>query len=234
MNRINKEKYFEKKDKILEFIRIHEYEYQEMTGIMMMLIYKDIVLELPWNSIPRLLSQILSRFGVYHNGKDSYVEMFKLLEKYSFLQGNCCEIGAGMYPRLAELVAPQLKLRKGTLTIYEPNIILTKLENAKIVRERFKKDTNIDQVDTIYGLFPCKASIVIAEKAFEEDKNLMLAFCACDHSTKEHPKWLGKYWAEDFCMDYREKYGNEAEIINWPSPVGIDLPIMIRKKRKTK
>lgn len=231
MNGINREKYFKKKNEILKFIRSHEYEYEEMTLFMLILIMKDTVLERP---IPLELSQLLSKFGVYHNEEDHYIEMFKLLEKYSFLQGNCCEIGAGMYPRLSELVAPQLKLRQGTLTIFEPNIIVSKLDHAKIVRKQFKKDTNIDKIDTLYGLFPCEASIVMAEKAFEEDKNLMLAFCPCDHSTREHPKGIGKYWAEDFCMDYKEKYGKEVEIINWPTTIGYDLPIMLRQKQKKK
>lgn len=158
----------------------------------------------------------------------------KILEDYDLLKGNICEVGAGRYPRLAELVAPKIHTNNGTLTIYDPNVLFTEHKGIKVVKDKFTKSTNIDNIDTLYGLYPCDASIILAEKAFEEDKNLVLAFCACDHSTRKHMKWLGKYWAEDFCMDYREKYGSEAEIINWSSTLNNDHPIMIRRSSKQK
>ena len=179
----------------------------------------------------RISNGLWNWFSEGIGGKNAVSYLMKV-KKYSFLEGNCCEVGAGNYPRLAELTAPQIKLKKGTLTIYEPNILFTKIDNVTIIKDKFKKSTNINHIDTIYGMFPCEASITIAEKAFEEDKNLLLAFCSCDHSTKEHPKWLGTYWAEDFCMDYREKYGHEVEIIDWPTTIGIDFPIMVRQKIK--
>lgn len=43
-----------------------------------------------------------------------------------------------------------------------------------------------------------------------------------------------KYWAVDVCMNYREKYGKDAEIISWPSEIGIDFPILVRKSSKQK
>lgn len=229
---INIEKYFENKKKILAFIEKNRSKYITLGNWMKKFIEDDLVLSRSINKTPVVLMQILSKFNVYSDGYDPYKELAKLLEKYSFLEGNCCEVGAGNYPRLAELTAPQIKLKKGTLTIYEPNILFTKIDNVTIIKDKFKKSTNINHIDTIYGMFPCEASITIAEKAFEEDKNLLLAFCSCDHSTKEHPKWLGTYWAEDFCMDYREKYGHEVEIIDWPTTIGIDFPIMVRQKIK--
>lgn len=234
MKIIDEEKYFKNKIEILEFIKRNENVYQDLISFLEPAILLDLCLKLPASSMPPILSQVLSKFGVYKDGSDHYLEMLKLLEKYSFLEGNCCEIGSGRYPRLAELTAPQLKLREGTLTIYDPNTLFSNIENVTIIKEKFTKDTNIDRFDTLYGLYPCEAAITIAEKAFEEDKNLMLAFCSCDNSTKQHQKWIGKYWAEDFCMDYREKYGKEAEIINWPSTTGLDFPIMVRRSNKQK
>lgn len=224
---INKKNYFEKKNDILEFIIRYEKEYGIMALWMEEVIISDTILNLNSTNIPVSLAQILSKFNVYNHSKDEYIEMFKLLKEYSLLEGNCCEIGAGRYPRLAELTAPEIKLKNGTLTIYDPNTMISKMENVKIIKDEFRKNTNIDYIDTIYAMYPCEATATIVEKAFEEDKNLMLAFCGCNQTNQ---KWIGKYWAEDFCMAYREKYGQEVEIINWPSKTGIDLPIMVRHK----
>lgn len=235
MTVIDSEKYFSQKDNMLEFIDMNADQYGERVTMLKFTLDTDLSLALDrYNEIPVSLKQILSKFGVLKNGCDEYLEMFKLLEEYSFLEGNCCEVGAGIYPRLAELVWPQLKLRNGSLTIYEPNILLTPFDQVTIVKDKFTGDTNIDSIDTLFALYPCQASIAIAEKAFQEDKNLMLAFCGCNHSTKEHPKWFGKYWAEDFCDDYKEKYGDEVEIIPWPAITGNDLPIMVRRSSKQK
>ena len=184
--------------------------------------------------MPTYIAQLLSKFNIYNEGRDEYLEFIKLLEKYSFLQGNCCEVGAGKYPRLAELVAPKIKLNGGTLTIYDPKTSFPIIEDIKIIKENFTKNTNIDSIDTIYGLFPCQASIDMAEKAFEEDKNLLLAFCDCDHTTPKYQPWVGKYWAEDVCMEFREKYGKEAQIIKWPSPIKLDFPILVRESTNQK
>lgn len=235
MQIIDTERYFRMKNQILNFIIENEYKYGEYAGKLVMKLLTDEVLE-GRSRIPAPMSQILSSFGIYKVGSDEYQEMAKLLKKYSFLDGNCCEIGSGVYPRLAEETAREIKLRGGNLTIYEPNILFDRIKklnkNVIINRGEFTKETNIDDIDTLFALSPCDATITIAEKAFEEDKNLMLAFCACDHSTPEHPRWVGEYWAEDFCMDYKEKYGKEVEIINWPKKVGIELPIMVRRSSK--
>jgi len=184
--------------------------------------------------IPVIFQQIFSKFNIFLDNKDIYNEFVKILEDNNFLEGNICEVGSGRYPRLAELVASKVQTKKGTLTIYDPKILFTDFKGIKIVKSIFTKDSNIDDIDTLYGLYPCGSAITIAEKAFEEDKNLVLAFCRCNHSTKEHRRWLGKYWAEDFCMDYRKKYGDEAEIIHWPSQLDNDRPIMIRRSSKQK
>lgn len=237
MKVFNEEKYFSRKNEMIEFVMNHISQYQGKVGYNILgTLATDYFLQNPTNNIPVSTSvgELLSKFNIYNEGCDPYIEMAKLLDQYSFLEGNCCEVAAGDYPRLAELTIPKIKLNHGNLTIYEPDVIPCNIKDVKIVRERLTKDTDITQFDTLYGMFPCSATLSIVEKAFEEDKNLMLAFCDCNHSTKEHPKWIGKYWAEDLCMDYREKYGNEVNIIQWPSSMGSDLPIMVRRSKKYK
>lgn len=234
MGIIDKEKYFAKKVEMLNFIYCNRDKYGWFTFEIMDDIKEDIFIDSPISRIPMTYQQIFSKFGVFLDKKDIYKDFVKILEDYDFLKGNICEVGAGRYPRLAELVAPKIQTNKGTLTIYDPNVVFDEHKGIKVVKDKFTKSTNIDNIDTLYGLYPCDASVTLAEKAFKEDKNLVLAFCGCDHSSKDHIKWLGKYWAEDFCMDYREKYGKEAEIINWPSTLNNDRPILIRRSSKQK
>lgn len=119
----------------------------------------------------------------------------------------------------------------GKLTVYEPDILFTDF-NATFIKDKFTKKTDTSNIDTLFALYPCQATIAIAEKAFEEDKNLLLAFCSCNHSTPKYQKWLGKYWAEDVCMEFREKYGKEAQIINWPPEAEPSTPILVRESSK--
>ncbi len=236
MSEIDIEKYFERKNEMLNFVKNNKEIYNDISAEELELaIELDLGLVLPVYKTPSRLSQIFSKFEIYNNGKDYYLELVKLLEKYSFLEGNVCEIAAGRYPRLAELTAPKIKMNGGNLTIYEPNIILSQLDNITIIKDEFTKNSNIDKFDTLYALKPCEATITMVERAFEEDKNLMIAFCGCDNSTKKYPKWdVGKYWADSFCMEFKDRYNDETEIINWPSSTGIDTPIMIRQNSKTK
>lgn len=233
---IDVEKYFEVKKEMLNFVRENRKNYTDIIAKELEnYIELDLGLILPVFETPTVLSQIFSKFEIYENGKDYYIELLKLLERYSFLEGNVCEIAAGRYPRLAELTAPKININGGSLTIYEPNVILSQLDNTTIIKDNFTRNSNIDKFDTLYALKPCEATITIAERAFEEDKNLMLAFCDCNNSTVEYPKWeVGKYWADSFCMEFADKYEDEVKIINWPASTGIDIPIMIRQNSKIK
>lgn len=224
---INEEKYFEKKEEIINFIIQNSDKYGEYFSPLLDALNDDIPLEFQ-NQNPLLIRQLFSKFELYKEGKDEYQIILDLLESYGFLTGNCCEVGAGFYPRLSELVIKKLHVRNYHLTIYEPNIMFDNFK-AKIIKESFTKESNITNIQNLFALYPCEATITIAEKAFEEDKNLLLACCGCDHSTKQHPKGFSKYWAEDFCMDYKEKYGDKVKIINWPSHINNDFPIMVRK-----
>ncbi len=185
-------------------------------------------------SIPLRLRQLFSKFQVIYPEVDPYLFIYQLLKKFSFLNGNCCEVGAGFYPRLAELVLPTLEQNHHKLTVYDPELVLERLGNAKLVKDKFTSQTSMKDIDTIYGLFPCEATIPMIDKAILENKNLLLAFCGCDHSTPEHLKWVGEWWSEDVCMDYCEKYGKEIQILKWPDEYQIPFPIMVREKQKVK
>ncbi len=225
---IDREKYFEKKADMLEFVCENRKIFGDYFPSLLSFVVSDLGLELQ-EYCPMVIKQIFSKFDLYLDGADEYQMIAQLLKRYSFLNGNLAEVGAGFYPRLAEIILPSIK---GTLTLYEPNIHFTDFK-AKIVKDPFTWDSDISDIDTLYALYPCEATIPVLEKAFYDDKNVLLAFCDCNHSTIRHRKRGDHYWAHYVCEDYLDQYGEEIEILKWPSTVqNLDLPILVRKSSK--
>ena len=232
MGVIDYEKYYLKKEEMLKFIYSNQDKYDDRGIDKFRDIISDYYIDKNFWNIPVSYFQIFSKFGVFKEGQDIYLEFFKLLNELNFLEGNVCEVGAGGYPRLAEIMLPKIKLNGGTLTIYEPEILYTDFKGIKIVKEKFTEDTNIESIDTLVGLMPCIASESIVEQAFFENKNLLIGFCECDHSSRSGiKKGNNKYWAEALCNYYKKRYGNEAEILSLFDNIGVDIPIMVRHKR---
>lgn len=228
---IDIDKYFEHKGEIIEFIiRNHEKYGLTSTSKLMAAFSFDSVL-MPGMGLSHLELELLSKFGALRKEADVYKNFHELLRERNFLQGNVVEVGAGKYPRLCEVIMEDKPDELISVTAYDPCLVFDTIPRVKFVNKPFTKETDISEADTLYGLFPCDASITLIDKAIEENKNLMVAFCACDHSDSIHTKWIGKYWAEDVCMDYREKYGKCIEIDGWNREMGLDLPIMTYKKK---
>lgn len=258
MELIDREKLISNIDNIAEFIYQYDKEYTDMIKSLLVdciFVYGFEDDSIKWNKndgivdllktfsltalpnrydvIPTSLSQLLSKFNIY-NTNDLYLYMYELLKKYSFLNGNCCEIGAGKYPRLAEIISPDLEKNNHNLIIYDPKIVISRLSKTIIIKDRFTKKADFSNIDTIIGMLPCDATVDMTEKAFEEDKNILLATCGCNHTCRKHKIKDSDYWALDFCSDYKEKYGDEAIIEMWPSTYGIPYPILIRESSKQK
>ncbi len=232
MGVIDKEKYYLKKDEMLKFIYSNQDKYDDRGISKFKYILSDYFFDKKVCNIPVELLQIFSKFGVISEGKDIYLEFFKLLNELNFLEGNICEVGSGEYPRLAEIMLPKIKLNGGILTIYDPEILYTDFKGIKIIKEKFTKDTNIESTDTLVGLLPCLASETIVEKAFLENKNLLIGFCGCDHSSRNgFKKGNNKYWAEALSNYYKQRYDNEVEMFSWSDNIKLDYPIMARHKR---
>jgi len=237
-NAIDHEKYYDKKKEMIDFLISNIDKYQDLSMLLTSFIIDNSFINAYEMNIPVSLSQIFSKFGVFKEGFDPYIEFKKILDRYSFLddeRGNYCEVGAGIYPRLSEIIMPSIDMNHGSLTIYDPNCMFSLSENIHIINEEFTKDTNIKEIDTLYALYPCEATITVVEKAFEEDKNLVVGFCNCDHSDIKYPCTDEyKYWADGVCKIYERMYGSDLDIIGWPSSMKNDLPIMVRRSTKHK
>ena len=239
---IDKKKLRRKKGKIIEFINNHDYsDYLQDMFIGNILSGTD--------EITCGLYQLYSKFGVIEKHKNIYLYFLSLMEYYKFLSTNCCEVSAGRYPYLAEIIYPKLRKNKKSLTIYEPDTVVDKIFDVDIKKEFFTKDTDIEDIDTLYGTFTCEATIEMVESTLVKDKNLLISLCDCNLSTEKYPfsfepyfsrkynEQLSKYgyvrefprvcWYESFCDLIKKEYGSRIQVLNWPSIYGIKEPILL-------
>lgn len=241
---INIEKLRLYKDEIINFLNQKSYpEYEKDDCI------KRILKET--NNIGLVLYQLYSKFGIIDQEKDIYFYFYKLLSKYNLLNTNCCEVAAGYYPRLSEIVYPTIKNNNKQLTIYDPKIIVDKLFDTTIKKEEFNKETDLNGIDTLFGTFTCEATIDMVEQALMYNKNLLISLCPCNHETEKYPMnsqyYLNKkindiinkkgsisleelpfvYWYDCFCDMIKKEYGDRIKILNWPSIYGREEPILL-------
>ena len=121
-----------------------------------------------WDSmdevVPDVLMQLYSEFGILKN--NLYLEhLNKLKEKFD-ITGNILDIGSGVIPAFGNLVAKeQLKIGSGTITLYDPMIILdkTKYPNMRLVKKEFTLNTDVHDFNLITGILPCGATEDIIE-----------------------------------------------------------------------
>lgn len=229
---INKEKYLEEKDNILKFLKEHKYLYDDRDYEMIIsLISFDILLDNERYSSNCDIAALLSKYNIFTDENDRYLMFYKMLEELDFIKGNSIEIGSGPYPRLAEVIEDNHKRKDYNLTIYEKCEVFRLSKDIKVVKEAFTSSTNIKDVDNIFSIMPCEASIDITLKGIEENKNMLIAYCGCDHSNKIYPKYRKRYWADNFCYMMKERYGNDIEITGWKPLKDEKMPILIHKKR---
>ena len=105
-----------------------------------------------------------------------------------FLEGNCCEVAAGSYPRLAELVYPALKLKQGSLTIYDPHLCFSLFNKGVVAKkEKFTTKTNIDGISSSFSsstlgrdsLIMVRESTSTKEKRLSK-KSIIIVFAEAD------------------------------------------------------
>lgn len=232
---IDKEKYLKEKNNILKFLIDNRYLYEKQKYEMILsIIGFDILLDNEGWSANCDIAALLSKYNIFTEGNDRYLMFYKMLEELDFIKGNSLEVGSGPYPRLAEIIKDNHQRRDYNLTIYEKCNVFKTSKDIKVVKDAFTSSTNIEDVDNIFSIMPCEASIDITLKGIEENKNMLIAYCSCDHSNKMYPKYRKRYWADNFCSMMKERYLNDIEITEWEYLKGENIPILIHKKRVSK
>ncbi len=222
---INPEKYIENKGKIIDFVVDNSDKLPRGFA-------ESFVRRVGFN-IPLVMEcfdyaelELFSKFGILCEEKDLYKQFSKILRDRGLLRGNILEVGAGFYPRLGEVIMEDKPAELVRITSYDPELIVDTMSGVKLVKEPFTKSTNLDDVGTIIGMFPCGASRLMIDRAINENKNLLLAFCGCDHSDNEISAEYGDLWADAACRYYKEKCGDDMQIFSWSNEVELSYPIM--------
>jgi hypothetical protein len=118
--------------------------------------------------------------------KDPYLQTMNEIETEFGLDRNIIEVGCGMYPSLARLIAKKQKeIGKGTITAYDPELVTKTLEGVKLVKANFTLETPIPKDALIIGRKPCQATETTILAAEKNETELFLKLCNCNHIPDE-------------------------------------------------
>lgn len=147
-----------------------------------------------------IFRQIYAELGLISNEENEYYQILKFLKRNFDLGCNVLEICGGHYPILSKYIdIEQTRIQKGTITVYDPKLAVSKLGNIKLVKEDFSKKTDISKYDLIVSQFPCDLFDDIVDSAVVADKDYFIALCDCiykNYSSKID--LLDWYFFEDY------------------------------------
>ena len=187
---------------------------------------------------PDILMEIYGELGLTHKIGDFYGEHLNRINRRFGLDKNILEIGSGYMPAFAHKVAAyQQKIEKGTITIYEPLLIVDepKYPNMKLYKEEFTKETPIQDYDLLVGILPCEATTLILEQAIANDKDFYVAMCGCNHSTtrsmyRQPIDFYQQYVINKTKYLLNEKGTSELVVERLSEDYDIDYPILHNKR----
>lgn len=134
---------------------------------------------------PDVLMQVYELCGIESQDGTFYNAHLDRLKDIYGLDKNIVEVASGVIPSFAKKIyKEQMRLGKGTITIYEPDLLFEREESCPkmvINRKNFNSTCNIKDSDLIAGLFPCEATEPIIEEACKYDKDFYVAMCGCVH-----------------------------------------------------
>lgn len=156
------------------------------------------------------LLQIYSMAGFYTSKQeDFFYKHFSKLKLNFDIGCNILEIGGGPLAVFSNCIAlEQLKIGKGTVTVYDPRLITQSLKHPNITpyKENFTSDIDVSKFDLIVGIYPCKGTELLIETACKNRKDFYTALCGCWHfPTNSYYLYSdeGPTYQEYVCQDAR-------------------------------
>ena len=189
---------------------------------------------------PDVLMQIYETVGCgVKEGSFYNAHLNKIQELYG-LDKNILEVAGGRMPAFANKVATiQKKTKKGTITVYDPCLIITKpnFKNLKLHKEDFMPDTDIKSYDLIMGLLPCEATEAIITTSCKAQKDFYVAMCGCVHFDFYDPfayytPHIYQQYVIQLAKDMLKEYDNGELVVEYlPEEYQIDYPILYNRKK---
>ena len=174
------------------------------------------------------------KIGTFYNAHLSRIQELYGLDK------NILEVGGGRLPTFANKVAAyQHKLKKGTITMYDPLLIKTKpaFKNLTLCKEEFTIDHDIHSYDLVTGLLPCEATEAIIVSACRAHKDFYVAMCGCSHFQYYDPfGYCSPHMYQNYVVQLAEDLINEHEmgelVVDFlPDEYEIEYPILYNRKK---
>lgn len=187
------------------------------------------------NVNPPELLQVYSELGIYDLNDNPYQAHLNNLRKYFDIKCNVLDIASGAMPAFANLLAKeQLKLGSGTVTIYEPSLVIDKAKypNMRLNRKKFSSKIDISDFDLITGILPCEVTEDILKSACMYQKLFYVAMCGCVHFEYEIDYEYYQQYIIDTTKKYLEEFNNgELVIDRLENKYYIPYPILYNKKK---
>ena len=131
---------------------------------------------------PDILMQLYAEFHLLSVKENYYAAFAKKIGKIYGWNTRILEIGGGFFPAFSRTMhAYQEKKGMGTITVYDPQLVVTKLEGISLKKEEFTKETDIKDYDLLVGIMPCTVTRLMIQKAIQEHKEFFIALCGCTH-----------------------------------------------------
>lgn len=154
-----------------------------------------------------ILRQIYAQSNLLNDNDNEYLRLlnYLLFKKYN-LGGNILEIGGGVYPVLSSYIdAYQRRIGKGTITVIDPRLGISKLGNIKLVKDNFSID-DIKNYDLVISQSPCIITHDVLDSAIDNGKEFFVTLCKC---------LIDKYpYLIDFYSDDYGFYNIQNDILN--------------------
>lgn len=187
------------------------------------------------------LLQVYSELGIIAKEDDYYIaQLNKLKEKFD-INCNILDVGSGSIPVFANYMAHnQIKLGSGTVTLYEPYLVIDapKYSNMVLHREEFTETTDISNFDLVTALMPCDVTETLITSVCKNRKDFYISLCGCNHFAMDY----GFYSYGGFRPSFYE-YIEQAEKLCKKYDMGtleidylddkyeLDYPIIYNKRR---
>lgn len=185
--------------------------------------------------------QIRSEIGLINPNGDYYQEHINKIRNNFDITGDILDVASGRIPSFANRIAKtQLKLRKGTITICDPCLIIDKVKYPNMLMHKMEltESTDLHRYDLITAILPCEATEIVLRRAITERKNFYIALCDCSHlefknsalhymNTKQYHNYLIRL-AQKLMAEHSQDHLEVEYLDERYTPV---CPILYNKKR---
>lgn len=165
-----------------------------------------------------IMNQIYAEIGVFPDNKNLYKGILNFIKEKHDINCNILEIGCGYFPIFAKYIdEEQKKSDSGSITVYDPNLVVENLGNIILNKRFLLTDDNIDRYDLVVGISPCEATELLINKASLAKKDFIIALCECTFFNIEDEK------IKDFSISAWHEYVKETvKMLNPDKEVEMD------------